>query len=99
LKMNPEPHGTINGYWMPNVVIDEGVPFDREALLKTFKAANIDGRSFFWPLSMLPMFEKKPQNVISYQLYARAINLPTYHELTDEEMSQVIRHVRAHLGR
>lgn len=97
LKMNPEPTRTQNGYWMPSIVVDEGVPFDREELLATFKSANIDGRVFFWPLSMLPMFVRKPENTISYKLYNRAINLPTYHDLTEQEMDRVVAHIRAHL--
>ena len=46
LKMNPEPPRTKNGYWMPTIVIDEEVSFDREALLALFKLNNIDGRIF-----------------------------------------------------
>lgn len=99
LSMNPEPAGTVNGYWMPSIVVDEGVTFDREALLAAFKAENIDGRVFFWPLSMLPMFENKEENVVSYGLFNRAINLPTYHDLTDAEMDRVVRIVRKHLTR
>ena len=94
LKMNPEPAGTINGYWMPTIVVDEGVTFDRETLLAAFKADNIDGRVFFWPLSMLPMFKNKSGNIVSYGLYQRAINLPTYHDLAEVEMERVIGHVR-----
>jgi perosamine synthetase len=94
LKMNPEPVGTKNGFWMPSIVANEDVPFDREALLAAFKVDNIDGRVFFWPLSMLPMFEKKPENVVSYGLFERAINLPTYHDLSETEMARIARHVR-----
>lgn len=94
LKMNPEPSGTQNGYWMPTIVIDEGVTFDRKALLAAFKADNIDGRIFFWPLSMLPMFKPRPENAVSYGLYERAVNLPTYHELENESMDRVIEIVR-----
>lgn len=90
LKMNPEQEGTINGYWMPTVVVDEGVPFAREELLAMFKADNIDGRVFFWPLSLLPMFEHKPENVVSHRLYGRAVNLPTYHALVGAEMDRVV---------
>jgi len=97
LRMNPEPTGTVNGYWMPTFVVDEGVPFDREALLAAFKADDIDGRVFFWPLSMLPMFEPKPDNAVSYSLYKRALNLPTYHDLTDAEMERVVRLIRKFL--
>jgi perosamine synthetase len=89
LSMNPEPEGTRNGYWMPTIVVDEGVPFDREALLRRFAEEDIDGRVFFWPLTMLPMFEEKPENKVSYGLYGRATNLPSYHDLTDEEIERV----------
>ncbi|WP_041914030.1 DegT/DnrJ/EryC1/StrS family aminotransferase [Geobacter sulfurreducens] len=99
LAMNPEPPGTINGYWMPTVVIDEGTPFDREILLEEFKKNRIDGRVFFWPLSMLPMFDDKPENGISYGLCQRAINLPTYHDLTSSNIDQVAKVLRAHIKR
>lgn len=98
LRMNPEPPGTVNGYWMPTVVVDRGVQFDREAMLAAFKEQAIDGRVFFWPLTMLPMFESKPENVVSYELYGQAINLPTYHELTAKEMNRVIDLVRSVFG-
>lgn len=90
LTMNPESSGTTNGFWMPTMVVNEGIQFDREALLADFKENNIDGRVFFWPLSMLPMFENKPSNKVGYNLYQRAINLPSYHELTREEINSVV---------
>lgn len=91
LKMNPEPAGTVNGFWMPTIVIDEGVQFDRAALLAAFKENEIDGRVFFWPLSMLPMFEVRPENVVSYGIYKRAVNLPSYHDMSIDELERVIR--------
>jgi perosamine synthetase len=94
VKMNPEYEGTKNGYWMPTIVVDTDVSFDRELLLAEFKAEQIDGRVFFWPLSMLPMFQYKPTNEISYGLYLRSVNLPSYHELSEHEMDRVIRIVR-----
>lgn len=97
LRMNPEPEGTRNGYWMPTIVVDEHVPFDREALLADFADKAIDGRVFFWPLSMLPMFEEKPKNSVAYDLYERAVNLPSYHDLTDEEIERVCSVVRRHV--
>lgn len=90
LTMNPEPEGTSNGFWMPTIVVDEGHAFDREALLAEFKQDAIDGRVFFWPLSMLPMFETLPQNIVSHGIYKRALNLPTYHDLQEAEMDRVI---------
>lgn len=97
VRMNPEPAGTENGFWMPTMVVDGGVCFDREALLSAFRGDDIDGRVFFWPLSMLPMFEKKPENVVSYDLFVRAINLPTYHDLSEAQMDRVVAKVKHQL--
>jgi perosamine synthetase len=89
LTMNPEPAGVVNGYWMPTIVVDNGVPFDREALLAAFKANEIDGRVFFWPLSMLPPFPERKENVVAYGLYNRAVNLPTYHDMGEADIERV----------
>jgi perosamine synthetase len=84
---------------MPTIVANAGVRFDRDALLAAFKAQNIDGRVFFWPLSSLPGFvdansDAATRNRVSYGLPDRAVNLPTYHDLTNEEMDRVIACVR-----
>jgi perosamine synthetase len=89
VKLNPEPSGTVNGYWMPTFVVDEGTAFDRESLLASFKQNDIDARVFFWPLSMLPMFERRPENRVSYGVYPRAMNLPSYHDMTDADLAKV----------
>jgi perosamine synthetase len=89
LRMNPEPEGTVNGYWMPTIVIDEGTPFDRTALLASFLEHDIDGRVFFWPLSMLPMFAGAGAPPVSRGLYSRAVNLPSYHELGEADIDRV----------
>lgn len=94
LKLNPAPERTENGYWMPSIVVNADVPFNRDALLAAFKEDSIDGRVFFWPLSMLPAFTEQKQNIVSYDIYKRAINLPTYHDLTEAEMDRVIMHIK-----
>lgn len=98
LQMNPEPPGTVNGYWMPTFVVNSGVAFDRDALLAAFAVEQIDGRVFFWPMSMLPMFERQSTNVVSYQTYRRAMNLPSYHDLIDQQMCRVVSVVLAHVA-
>ena len=89
LEMNPEPTGTVNGFWMPTIIVDDGIPFNRETLLAEFKRNEIDGRVFFWPLSMLPMFVPQPHNTTSYGLFSRGLNLPSYHTLTRDEAARV----------
>lgn len=93
VRMNPEPPGTVNGYWMPTIVA-ESDGFDREAVLAEFKRRNIDGRVFFWPLSMTPPFQRQPENRVSYELYPKALNLPSYHDLSEDDMDRVVAVVR-----
>jgi len=90
IYMNPEKEGTINGYWMPTVVFDKKLNLDREELLTKFKEENIDSRVFFYPLSMMGMFDKKFSNYTSYAIYSNAINLPSYHELTFNQINSVV---------
>lgn len=98
IRMNPEPADTRNGFWMPTLVVEPGTAFDRDALAARFKAENIDGRVFFWPLSMLPMFEARPQNRVSYATYIRAMNLPSYHDMTQADQERVSACVVQSLG-
>ncbi|MDC1160490.1 DegT/DnrJ/EryC1/StrS aminotransferase family protein [Luminiphilus sp.] len=90
ITINPECSDTVNGYWMPTVVVNTEVNFSREQLLEHFSKENIDGRVFFWPLSLLPTFSEQSANVNSYSLYKRAFNLPSYHDLTDSDMGRVV---------
>lgn len=99
LAMNPEPPGTTNGYWMPTAVFDADCGLDRELLLSDFRAENIDGRVFFWPLSTLPMFDRQPDHATSLSLSSRAINLPSYHDLEDESIDRVVQVVARHVAR
>jgi perosamine synthetase len=100
VRMNPEPPGTVNGAWMPTVVVDEGVPFDRERLLAEFKAADIDGRVFFWPLSGLavPARVGPGGTPVAAAIHRRAVNLPSYHDLDDAGIDRVCEVLTHHLG-
>ncbi len=99
ISMNPEEPGTVNGYWMPTVVFAPETAVTSQRLLQVFHAENIDGRVFFHPLSSLPMFEPEPSNANSYGIQARAINLPSYHDITADEQARVVAAVSGLLPR
>jgi len=98
LALNPEPRDCQNGYWMVNIVIDKNISFDRDLLLQEFKNSNIDGRVFFWPLSLIRnndvRFIKTDENLVSYDLYNRAVNLPCYHDIKEEDIDRVVRCIK-----
>jgi perosamine synthetase len=74
---------------MPTAVFAPETGVTRERLQAAFAAANIDARVFFWPLSSLPPFQSAPANANAYDLPGRAINLPSYHDMTDGEIERV----------
>ncbi len=89
VEMNPEPEGTTIGAWMPTVLFAPETGITREALQKSFAAQNIDARVFFWPLSGLPVFESVEANLIARDIPKRAITLPSYHDLTENDIERV----------
>lgn len=91
VAMNAEPPDTINGAWMPTVVFDRKLGITREALQAAFAADNTDARVFFHPLSSLPMFKPAPGNVVAQDIPQRAINLPSYHDITQCDLDRVVK--------
>lgn len=90
VQINPEPGGRTNGAWMPTVVFDRETSVSRDALQAAFAAENVDARVFFYPLSSLPSFDPHPENRWAYDIPERAINLPSYHDITSAEQDRVM---------
>jgi perosamine synthetase len=99
ISMNLEPKNTLNGAWMPSVVFDKQAGVTRENLQSAFAAENIDARVFFHPLSSLPMFVDEPQNSFSWSIPERAINLPSYHDMTHKDIYRVIDVIKSQVER
>ena len=88
ITMNPALPGTRPVNWITCALLD-GVDRDaRDRVLARMKESGVDTRPFFYPLTALPMYPSAPQPV-SADLSARGLNLPTFPELTDENVEQV----------
>ncbi len=98
IQMNLQQKGNINSYWMPTIVFDDALGVTREMLISSFKKENIDARVFFWPLSTLEFFSYNLSNVVARDIPNRAINLPSYHDMSFEEQNRVIETVKDILG-
>ncbi len=90
ISMNPVPrNGEEYGYWMPSVVFSKASGITQTKALQHFAKHDIDGRSFFAPLSLQANFTRQPQNIISHDIYLRAINLPCYHDINAEQINYI----------
>jgi perosamine synthetase len=92
INLNPEPKGVINGAWMPTVYFDKKLGVTSEILQKEFSRNNIDARVFFQPLSSLAFLKKtaKLNNKFAYEIPNTSINLPSYHDMTVEDIERVV---------
>ncbi len=97
--MNAEPAGTVIGAWMPTVVFDRESGITREKLQAALAVEDIDARVFFWPLSGLPMFEPKMENTNAWDIPTRAINLPSYHDLAQDEQDRIVSTLASLIGK
>ncbi|WP_113907280.1 DegT/DnrJ/EryC1/StrS family aminotransferase [Aliidiomarina celeris] len=93
LTFNPEPEGVVNSVWMPTVVFSSESKITQRQLLAAFSQQLIDARVFFWPLSSLPVFSgqynAEGMSPNAYDLCQRAINLPSYVDITQNEIDRV----------
>jgi perosamine synthetase len=90
ISMNPEPAGTVNGAWMPTAVFAPETGVTRERLQIAFAEQSIDARVFFYPLTSLPMFGGVARSPLAADIAGRAINLPSFHDITDDEQRRVV---------
>lgn len=94
LALNPEPDDGRNGAWMPTAVFAEATGITQAAAIAAFQAADIDARVFFSPLSDLEFFDNA-QTPVAHDIARRAINLPSYHDMTDSDIARVSAVVRS----
>lgn len=89
LSMNPEHPGTTIGAWMPTVVFAPETGLFSERMVQAFVDARIDGRVFFHPVSSLPMFGSGHGAPQAADVARRAVNLPSFHDMTDAQIERV----------
>ncbi|HHI71837.1 MAG TPA: DegT/DnrJ/EryC1/StrS family aminotransferase [Rhodobacteraceae bacterium] len=90
VTLNPEHEGTTIGAWMPNAVFDKDTGVTREMLCEAFEKEKIDARVFFYPLSSTPAFEERPENVVARDIASRSVNLPSFHDMCEEDQMRVV---------
>lgn len=94
VQINPVFQDREGGYWINNIVFDNATGIKRGEIIAAFAAANIDARVFFWPLSTLPFVNMDVDTPISFDVPNRAINLPSFHDISKAEQDRVISVVR-----
>lgn len=89
--MSIEEPGVFWNAWQTSIVLEEGMPLSRDALMDALKELGIDTRPFFPPISSLPMVAQdlSKQNPHAYYVGSHGINLPSRHDLTPEDVDRI----------
>lgn len=102
LKLNTEPEGVYNCFWLATAVYGGAAKVDKDLLLRKLLERGIDARPFFRPLSSLPAYEKTPgaaaaraRNSVAYGLSPFAINLPSAMNVTRDQVAFVCEQLKA----
>ena len=88
IQLNTERENCRNIYWMPTIVLGKSFGISRDILIQKLKEWNIDSRPSFYPLSHMPMFETV-HNQNAEKLSQYGINLPSGHNLTEEDIDYI----------
>ncbi|HYE32343.1 MAG TPA: DegT/DnrJ/EryC1/StrS family aminotransferase [Methylomirabilota bacterium] len=102
IRLNAEPPGTKNSYWMNTVILDQSrYALTKVQLMDLMSQASIDTRPFFHPLSSIPAYADKPEaanarnrNKVAYEISGSAINLPSGLNLTEDQVRYVSESLR-----
>lgn len=88
ISMNPQKSGVKPVNWITCVLLDDVSREKRDVILEKLKDRGIETRPFFYPLSLLPMYECET-GTVSDDLSARGLNLPTFNGITEDEIKTV----------
>lgn len=95
-------HGPVgnvtHSYWMCSVAVPD--KNDRDALRKKLAERGIETRPTFYPVHTMPMYNQvSDQYPVAQDVAARGINLPSFPDLTDAEVEEVIAGIRSFYGK
>lgn len=86
--LNPHLDNTQPVNWLTCVLISKGNREARDQMLAHLKEQGIDSRPFFYPLTKMPIYAGSRQP-ISEDLSSGGFNLPTFPELTDDNIQRI----------
>jgi perosamine synthetase len=94
IELNAEPEGVYNSVWITGLVFGKSHNLSKLDAMARLSELGLPSRPFFYPLSSLPAypgFEERyrPHNPRSYDISARAINLPGALNLTEDQIDAV----------
>ncbi len=93
IKLNYEANWAKNVYWMICVEFTDYSENQRDKLMNELKKNRIDSRPFFYPISDMPMYNES-NTPITHMVHSKGINLPSYFDITKEEVIYICKKIK-----
>ena len=88
VTVHRERPGSVHTYWMVSIQTDDAA--DRDPLRAHLREAGVETRPLFPPIHHMPMYEDATASFpVADNLSARGMNLPSYPDLTDDDVAQI----------
>jgi perosamine synthetase len=89
VKTHKEQPNTVHSYWMNSVIFDCNQE-QRDQFRNYLSEEGIDTRPLFYPIHTMPMYSLKYQShKISEDISRRGFNIPSYPDLTEEQLEYI----------
>jgi perosamine synthetase len=95
-EFHKEANNVFHSYWMCSILIDKNKcgRESRDNLRKHLTHSGIETRPLFYPVHTMPMYHDRYQNhQIAEDISRRGINLPSYPQLTEDQLTYIINSV------
>lgn len=96
LSLNRQADYCVSVYWMVCLEVDGMTEASRTEFSRVLRIAGVDSRPYFFPVSDLPMYDRA-DTPNAHAIYMRGINLPSYVDLTREDVAKICATVRSAL--
>src|SRR5450432_4707118 len=93
VQLNQTDSWATNAYWLITARIKNLSEEKRDLLIGELKKRGVDSRPFFYPMSSLPYLPDTSKTPVTYQVFKEGINLPTYVDLTEDDIHFVCHHL------
>lgn len=98
IEFHAEKKGTTNTYWMCSILVKESK--DRDLLRSHLETAQIETRPLFYPVHTMPMFSAKFKRfAVAENIGHRGLNLPSYPELTEQDVQFIATSVNSYFDK
>ncbi|PKQ17188.1 MAG: hypothetical protein CVT67_01735 [Actinobacteria bacterium HGW-Actinobacteria-7] len=75
-------------YWMVSILVENGL---RDEMMLHLRSNGVETRPFFYPAHTLPMYDRGEAFPVSERVAAAGVNLPSFPDLTDDEVDSICR--------